>query len=74
MARIRKAIIAALGAFVSGMITALINGDKPATHEGWVGLVGGCLGLALAAGIATYKIPNAGTVNGSDPVPGSRLI
>ncbi len=68
MSRVRKALTAGLGAFVTGLVTALINGDQPATAEGWVGLVGGCLGAAILAAAATYSIRNAGTINGSDPV------
>lgn len=68
MARTRKAFMAAAAAFGSGMLTALVNGDQPATSEGWIGLVGGCLALAVTAGVATYSIRNAGTINGSDPV------
>jgi hypothetical protein len=67
MARVRKALIAALAAFVTGLTTALVNGDQPDTAEGWVGLVAGCLAAALLAGAATYRVRNAGTVNGSDP-------
>lgn len=68
MARVRKAVIAAIAAFATGMVTALVNGDQPATTEGWVGLIGGCLGLALTAGVATYTVRNAGSINGSYPV------
>lgn len=68
LARIRKAVMAAAGAFATGMATALINGDKPATTEGWVGLIAGCLAAAILAGASTYAVRNAGTVNGSDPL------
>lgn len=74
MARIRKALVAGLGAAVSAMVTALVNGDKPATREGWAALVGGAAGLGVVTAVGVYFARNAGTVNGSDPVPGSRLI
>lgn len=73
MSRARKAVMAAAAAFATGMVTALVNGDQPATTEGWVGLIGGCLAAAIAAGVATYKVRNEGPglVNGSEQ---SRLI
>ncbi len=73
MSRIRKALAAAAGTFVTGMATALVNGDQPSTQEGWIALVGGCLGAAILAGAATYAVRNVGTVNGSDPAGGSTL-
>lgn len=79
MARIRKALFAGAAAFGTGMTTALINGDQPATTEGWVGLIAGCLAAAILAGAATYAVRNTAAdgrtlPNGSDPVPGSRLV
>lgn len=68
MQRVRKAIIAGIAAFATGITTALVNGDQPDTAEGWVGLIAGCLAAALLAGAATYRVRNAGTVNGSDPL------
>ena len=72
MAKVRKALVSALGATAAAIITALVNGDKPETSEGWAALVGGSIGLGVVAGIATWRVPNAGTVNGSIPA-GSRL-
>jgi hypothetical protein len=69
MNRVRKAIMAGVAAFATGLTTALVNGDQPATTEGWVSLIAGCLAAALVAGAATYRVRNAGTVNGSDPQP-----
>lgn len=69
MARIRKALTAAGAAFVTGLTTALVNGDQPSSQEGWVALVGACLGAAILAGAATYAVRNVGTVNGSDITP-----
>lgn len=51
-----------------------MNGDKPTSQEGWAGLIGGAVGLGIAAGIATYFARNAGTVNGSDPRPPTQLM
>jgi hypothetical protein len=73
-ARVRKAVLAGLAAAVSLIGGALVNGDQPATSEGWVGLIASALGAALVAGFATYQIRNAGTVNGSDPLPPSKLV
>lgn len=78
MARIRKALFAGAAAFGTGMTGALINGDQPATTEGWVALIAGCLAAGILAGAATYAVRNtvAGVTlpDGSDPVPGSRLV
>lgn len=67
LARIRKAITAGVGATVAALFTALVNGDKPATPEGWGALIGGAVALGIVTGLGTYAIRNAGTVNGSDP-------
>lgn len=65
--RIRKAIAAGVGATVAALVPALINGDQPATAQGWGALIGGAVALGVVTGWATYRVPNAGTVNGSDP-------
>lgn len=65
--RIRKAIIAGVGVFAAAITSALMDGSQPASPEGWGALLGGALVGAVLAGIATYRIRNAGTVNGSDP-------
>lgn len=67
LARVRKAVLAGVAATVAALIPALINGDQPATVEGWGALIGGAIALGIAAGWGTYSIRNDGTVNGSDP-------
>lgn len=67
LARIRKAIVAGVGATVAAIVPALINGDKPATAQGWGALIGGAIALGVVTGIAAYSVRNAGTINGSDP-------
>lgn len=66
VARIRKALVAggtsAVGAFVLGLKTEI-----PQTEEGWVALVLGSLSTGVLVGYATYRVRNAGTINGSDP-------
>jgi hypothetical protein len=74
MARIKKAVVAGFGAAISAVWAALVNGDKPTSQEGWAGLIGGAVGLGIAAGIATYFARNAGTVSGSDPRPPTQLM
>lgn len=74
MARIKKAVVAGFGAAISAVWAALVNGDKPATNEGWAALIGGAVGLGIAAAIATYFARNAGTINGSDPRPPTQLM
>lgn len=68
LARIRKAITAGVGAGIAALVPALINGDQPATAQGWGALIGGAVALAVVTGIATYNIRNARTVNGSEPL------
>lgn len=60
MSRARKALMAAAAAFGTGMTTALVNGDQPATTEGWIGLIAGCLAAAIVAAAATYSVRNEG--------------
>lgn len=64
--RIRKAIAAGVGATVAAIVPALINGDQPATAQGWGALIGGAIALGVVTGLATYSIRNAGKGNGSD--------
>jgi hypothetical protein len=55
MARIRKALLAAGAAFVTGIAAAAAQkGGLPGWPE-----VGAALGLAIAAGVAVYKVKNA---------------
>lgn len=69
MGRIRKALVAALGATLGAIVTALVNGGQPATREGWAALVGGSVGVGVVAGLATWGVRNAGTGQGSEPPP-----
>lgn len=76
LARIRKALIAGLGATVSAVWAALVNGDKPATNEGWAALIGGAVGLGVMTAVGVYFARNVGRgigPNGSEPPPPSRL-
>lgn len=52
-----KAVLAALGAFVSAL-TVGIAAANPDTTQEWVYVVLGALGAALVGGIPTYAIPN----------------
>jgi hypothetical protein len=77
LSRVRKALVAGLGAAVSAVITALVNGDQPATTAGWAGLVAGAIGLGLATGVGVYFARNVGAgigPNGSEVGTGSRVI
>ena len=68
MSRFRKAVMAAVGAAVSAIITALVNGDKPASNEGWAALIGGAVGLGIMTAIGVYFARNTapGLVDGSE--------
>lgn len=77
MNRVRKALIAATTAFGGSITAALVNGDQPATTEGWVGLIAGCLAAAILAGGATYTVRNEGSnigPTGSTVTGGSTVI
>jgi hypothetical protein len=67
LARIRKAIVAGILAWAGAIVAAAVEGGTPADAEGWLALIAGTAGLALATAWATYRVRNAGTVNGSDP-------
>jgi len=74
MARIKKAVVAGLGAAISAVWAALVNGDKPATSQGWASLIGGAVGLGIMTGVGVYFARNAGTLNGSDLKPPTHLM
>lgn len=69
LARVRKSIVAGLGAAAAAAAGALVQ----SATEGVVNRdeVSKAIGLAISAGVvvglATFKTRNAGTVNGSDP-------
>jgi hypothetical protein len=72
MKRVRKAVMAGLGAALTAVLTGL-GTEIPRTEEGWVLLASAAIGAFVVFGWATYRIPNAGTVNGSDLLPGAAL-
>lgn len=57
MSRFRKAVAAAAtgaaGALGLGLATEI-----PRTQAGWFALIGGAIGTGLAAGYATFRVPN----------------
>lgn len=71
LSRIRKALVAAGSAALAVAGTQLAKDGVPANPDGWAGLIVAMLGAAVVAGFATYSVRNAGTVNGSDPAPGT---
>lgn len=64
--RARKAFSAAGVAFV-GAIALAMGTEVPRTRDGWAAMIGSAVGVALAAGVATFFTRNAGTINGSEP-------
>lgn len=68
MNRIRKALVAGAGAGLTALVAG-VQGGAPATDNGWAALIVGAAGAGLLVAWATYRIPNAGTVNGSDAGP-----
>ena len=74
MARIKKAVVAGAGAAISAVWAALVNGDKPASNEGWAALIGGAVGLGIMTAVGVSFARNVGTVNGSDPKPPTQLM
>lgn len=53
MAKIRKAVLAALGAAATGLGAALADGDLTSAELGTLA------GLAIAAALAVWRVPNA---------------
>lgn len=74
MARVRKALVAGVLAAFSVATTQVVKDGLPANPDGWAGLLGGMVAAFAVAAFATYSVRNVGTVNGSDPVGGSRLV
>lgn len=66
LARIRKAIVAGAGTAVGTCAAAVVTG-APHNPEGWVTLVASAIGAGVVTALATYRVRNAGSVNGSDP-------
>lgn len=64
---IRKAIVAGLLAGLAGGISAWANAIPNVTRDEVTVIVGSVVVSAFTAGLATYKVRNAGTVNGSLP-------
>lgn len=68
-ARIRKAVVAGVGAALTAFLPALLDAFNVLGFQGPA--AGQALGVAIVAGVAvgvaTYKTRNAGTVDGSVP-------
>jgi len=56
LARVRKALVAGLGAFASGLIAAGVQ--KGSVQLGWPEVLAAA-GLGVAAGLATWRVPNS---------------
>lgn len=59
MSKARKAFMAASTAAGSALLAGLLT-RVPATAEDWATLVGGAVAAGVVAGVAVYRIPNAG--------------
>lgn len=72
MARIRKAIAAGLfagaGSLVTAALAAWADGGPGINSGEWATIAGAALTVAVSAGLATWKVRNAGTAGGSVPV------
>lgn len=71
MQRIRKAIMAAVlagvGSLVTAVLAALSTGGAGVNNGQWGTIIASSLAVAAAAGLGVWRVPNAGTVGGSDP-------
>lgn len=69
LARIRKAIVAGIGAAVAAFLPALLDALNVDgfNQVSVIKAAGVAIAAGAVVGIATYKIRNAGTVNGSAP-------
>lgn len=68
-ARIRKAVVAGVGAALTAFLPALLDAFNVLGFQ--APAAGQALGVAIVAGVAvgyaTFKVRNDGTVNGSEP-------
>lgn len=67
MKTVRKAVWAGVGAGVSTVIGLVTTNGLPNDADAFGRLIGAFLAAAIPVGWATYKIRNAGSVNGSYP-------
>ena len=59
MSKIRKALVAGLGAAVAVAATQVVKDGLPATSDGWVAIGGAMAGAFLVAAVAVYNTKNA---------------
>lgn len=59
MAKIRKALVAAVSAAAAALLGALAQGGVPADTVGWLAVLGTAASAGLVAGYATWRVPNA---------------
>ena len=57
MAKVRKAVLAAVSAAASVALAGLAT-EIPRTQAGWVALGTAALGAAFVAGYAVWRVPN----------------
>lgn len=57
MSKIRKALMAGLGAAGSVIMTRVVT-EMPSSVEGWSVLLGAAIATGLAVGWAAYRVPN----------------
>lgn len=69
LARIRKAVIAGLGAGVGAGVSVIAKANWHLDSVTISQALGAAIAVGAPVGYATFKTRNAGTVNGSDPKP-----
>jgi len=69
LARIRKAVVAGLGAGIGAATTVLANAGWHLDSATVSQALGAFVTAAAALGWATWRVENAGSVNGSYPKP-----
>jgi hypothetical protein len=69
IARARKAVVALVGAFAAsiGPAIALISADGAVTVDEFMPVLVTSLGLAVAAAVAVYAVPNASETPAEQP-------
>lgn len=69
LARIRKALVAGLGAGAGAGVAVIAKANWHLDHVTISQALAAAILAGVPVGVATYQTRNPGTINGSDPLP-----